>query len=199
MHATVAGVLLGFAVPVLRSDAAGGPEAGPGSRRALRAPVPPALGRLRRAGLRVLSPRASRSAGSAGLRRRLSDRVALGDHRRPRRRQAVGILPPPGCCPASPGPTSTPTWPGSTSSGCRCSAGIGFTVCLLIGELAFGATSARDEHVKVGVLLGCLLAALLASLLLRGRSKHYAEVAARDSVDSDEDGVPDSFQVPPVG
>ena len=30
MHATVAGVLLGFTVPVIRSEAAGGPEAGPG-------------------------------------------------------------------------------------------------------------------------------------------------------------------------
>ena len=30
VHATVAGVLLGFTVPVIRSEAAGGPEAGPG-------------------------------------------------------------------------------------------------------------------------------------------------------------------------
>ena len=30
VHATVAGVLLGFTVPVLRSQAAGGPDAGPG-------------------------------------------------------------------------------------------------------------------------------------------------------------------------
>ncbi len=30
IHATVAGVLLGFAVPVIRSQASGGPEAGPG-------------------------------------------------------------------------------------------------------------------------------------------------------------------------
>ena len=30
VHATVAGILLGFAVPVLRSKAAGGPDAGPG-------------------------------------------------------------------------------------------------------------------------------------------------------------------------
>ena len=30
VHATVAGILLGFAVPVVRSDAAGGPDAGPG-------------------------------------------------------------------------------------------------------------------------------------------------------------------------
>jgi Na+:H+ antiporter, NhaA family len=32
-------------------------------------------------------------------------------------------------------------------------AGIGFTVSLLIGELAFGAGSAADDHVKIGVLL----------------------------------------------
>ena len=30
MHATVAGVLLGITVPVLRSTAAGSPDAGPG-------------------------------------------------------------------------------------------------------------------------------------------------------------------------
>ena len=30
VHATVAGILLGFAVPVVRSDKAGGPDAGPG-------------------------------------------------------------------------------------------------------------------------------------------------------------------------
>src|SRR3546814_12667890 len=30
IHATVAGVLLGFTVPVIRSKAAGGPDAGPG-------------------------------------------------------------------------------------------------------------------------------------------------------------------------
>jgi len=35
VHATVAGVLLGFTVPVLRSRACGGPDGGPGTRRAL--------------------------------------------------------------------------------------------------------------------------------------------------------------------
>ena len=38
-------------------------------------------------------------------------------------------------------------------------AGIGFTVSLLIGDLAFGADGTRDEHVKLGVLCGSLLAA----------------------------------------
>jgi hypothetical protein len=30
-------------------------------------------------------------------------------------------------------------------------AGVGFTIALLIGELAFGAGSARDAHVKIAV------------------------------------------------
>ena len=42
-------------------------------------------------------------------------------------------------------------------------AGIGFTVSLLIGELAFGEGSARDDHVKVAVLFGSVLAAVLAA------------------------------------
>ena len=52
-------------------------------------------------------------------------------------------------------------------------AGVGFTVSLLIGELAFGPGSLRDEHVKVGVLTGSLIAASLAGVLLRLRDRHY--------------------------
>ena len=52
-------------------------------------------------------------------------------------------------------------------------AGIGFTVSLLIGELAFGTDSLTDEHVKVGVLTGSVLAAVLASVLLRARNRAY--------------------------
>ena len=47
--------------------------------------------------------------------------------------------------------------------------GIGFTVSLLIAELAFTGDAERLEHVKAGVLAGSLLAALLAALLLRRR------------------------------
>ena len=52
-------------------------------------------------------------------------------------------------------------------------AGIGFTVSLLIGGLAFGAGSARDEHVKVAVLVGSLAAAALAAVVLRLRNRVY--------------------------
>ena len=42
--------------------------------------------------------------------------------------------------------------------------GVGFTVSLLVGELAFGVGSERDDSVKLAVLVGSLLSALLASV-----------------------------------
>ena len=73
-------------------------------------------------------------------------------------------------------------------------AGIGFTVSLLVGELAFGAGSARDEHVKLAVLLGSLASALLASVVLRTRNRVYRRLAEEETVDHDGDGIPDAFQ-----
>jgi NhaA family Na+:H+ antiporter len=55
--------------------------------------------------------------------------------------------------------------------------GIGFTVSLLIGELAFGEGSVRDEHAKVAVLVGSLAAALLATVVLRLRDRAYRRLA----------------------
>ena len=51
--------------------------------------------------------------------------------------------------------------------------GVGFTVSLLIGELAFGAGSPADDDVKVGVLAGSAVSALLAAVVLRLRNRHY--------------------------
>jgi Na+:H+ antiporter, NhaA family len=59
-------------------------------------------------------------------------------------------------------------------------AGIGFTVSLLIGELAFGTGSPRDEHVKAAVLTGSLLAAALAAVVLRRRERVYRRIAERE-------------------
>ena len=49
--------------------------------------------------------------------------------------------------------------------------GVGFTVALLVGELAFGTGSAADDHVRVGVLTGSLLAAFLGGALLMARAR----------------------------
>ncbi len=72
--------------------------------------------------------------------------------------------------------------------------GLGFTVSLLIGELAFGAGTSQDEHVKIGVLLGSLLAAVLAAAVLRRRNAHYRAVELRDTADYDGDGIPDVYE-----
>jgi len=77
-------------------------------------------------------------------------------------------------------------------------AGVGFTVSLLVGELAFGAGTARDEHVKLAVLLGSLLSAALAAAVLRRRNRVYRQLAELESADIDGDGIPDAFQGPDV-
>ena len=75
-------------------------------------------------------------------------------------------------------------------------AGVGFTVSLLIGELAFGLGSERDDHVRLGVLVGSVLAALLAAVVLRLRNQHYRRVEAEETRDDDADGVPDVYTRP---
>jgi len=75
--------------------------------------------------------------------------------------------------------------------------GIGFTVSLLVGELAFGSGSDRDDHVKAAVLVASVLAAALAAAILRVRNAHYRRIHAREHDDSDNDGVPDAYQIVP--
>ena len=77
--------------------------------------------------------------------------------------------------------------------------GVGFTVSLLIGELAFGPGSPQDTHARLAVLVGSVLAALLATVVLRRRNRHYRLVHERENEDLDGDGVPDIYDVPATG
>ena len=72
--------------------------------------------------------------------------------------------------------------------------GVGFTVSLLVGELAYGSGSPRDDHVKLAVLLGSLLAAALATVVLRVRNRVYRRLAEIETRDDDADGIPDVYQ-----
>ena len=72
-------------------------------------------------------------------------------------------------------------------------AGVGFTVSLLIGELAYGPGGNTDEHVKVGVLLGSVISAVCAAIVLRSRNRTYRLIAEREERDDDHDGIPDVF------
>ena len=193
VHATVAGVLLAFTVPVVRSQAAGGPEAGPGLAehfehrfRPLSAGVAVPVFAFLSAGVTV--------GGLSGLGAALSDRVAIGIIVGLVVGKAIGIT-------AATWLVARFThaeldedlgWPDVL--GLSLLGGIGFTVSLLISELAFGAGSLRDEHAKVGILVGTLTAALLASVLLRLRNARYKRIEEEERRDADRDGVPDVYQ-----
>lgn len=62
-------------------------------------------------------------------------------------------------------------------------AGIGFTVSLLIGELSFAETSPHAEHVKAAILFGSLAAAVIGGALLTWRSRVH--VRAHDLTPED--------------
>lgn len=72
-------------------------------------------------------------------------------------------------------------------------AGIGFTVSLLIGELAFGHGTAAGDDVKIGVLVGSVIAGVLASLVLLSRNATYRRIHEIETADADHDGVPDIY------
>ena len=192
VHATVAGVLLGFAVPVLRSESAGGPDAGPGLAehfehrfRPISAGIAVPVFAFFAAGVAV--------GGLSGLGEALREPIAIGIIVGLVIGKPVGIL----------GATflvarfthahldEDLSW--FDVFGLSLLAGIGFTVSLLIGELAFGAGTLRDEHVKVGVLTASLLAAVLASAVLRVRNRTYRQLHERETADRDRDGVPDVY------
>ena len=73
-------------------------------------------------------------------------------------------------------------------------AGIGFTVSLLIGELAFGYGTVTGADAKIGVLVGSVIAGLLAAMVLVSRNAAYRRIHVRETLDADDDGVPDVYE-----
>ncbi|MGA7205497.1 MAG: Na+/H+ antiporter NhaA [Specibacter sp.] len=193
IHATVAGVLLGFAVPVLRSAKRGGPEAGPGLAehfehlvRPISAGVAVPLFAFFSAGVAL--------GGVAGLKSAFTDSVAIGIVVALVVGKFIGVF--------------GATWLVTSTTraklddglawidvaGLALLAGVGFTVSLLISELSFGDDSPHYSHAKVAILAGSVLAALLAAVVLRSRNRHYRNLAELEAADSDGDGIPDVYQ-----
>ncbi|MER5225405.1 Na+/H+ antiporter NhaA [Streptomyces flaveus] len=73
-------------------------------------------------------------------------------------------------------------------------AGIGFTVSLLIGELAFEGDKVLTDEVKAAVLTGSLIAAVLAGTLLKIRNAKYRKLWEAEELDEDLDGIPDVYE-----
>ena len=195
VHATVAGVLLGFTVPVVRSQQAGGPDAGPGLAehfehrwRPLSAGVAVPVFAFFATGVTL--------GGPSGLRTALLDPVAVGVVLGLVVGKTIGIV---GASYLLARLTRAELdaelgW--FDVLGLALLGGIGFTVSLLISELAFGAGSERDDHVKVAVLIGSLLAATLATAVLRIRNGVYRRIEETETADDDADGVPDIYRSP---
>lgn len=189
IHATVAGVALGFLVPVARRDGGDGPglaEHFEHRWRPLSAGVAVPIFAFFAAGVSV--------ADAGGLGATLRDPVTIG--------VAAGLVA--GKCLGVLGATFLARRITRSSLGDQVSwwdvlglsllAGIGFTVSLLIGELAFGAGSEKDGHARLGILAGSLIAALLAAALLRVRNRHYRRLHELEQRDDDADGIPDVYQ-----
>jgi NhaA family Na+:H+ antiporter len=193
VHATVAGVLLGFTVPVLRSRAAGGPDAGPGLAehfehrlRPLSAGVAVPVFAFFASGVAV--------GGLDGLGASLGDPVTLGIIAGLVVGKPLGVLGTAYLVARFTNASLDDDLGWLDVLGVAMLAGIGFTVALLIGDLAFGAGSAADEHAKVGVLTGSVLAGLIAAVIVKGRDRVYRRIAEAEAADADQDGVPDVYQ-----
>ena len=188
VHATVAGVLLGFAVPVLRRDGQDGPGLAEHFEHVFR-PLSAAV---------AVPVFAFFSAGVAldgwdELADALDHPITLGIVLGLVAGKTIGVF--------------ATTWLAATLThaeldddlswwdvlGVAALGGIGFTVSLLIGELAFGIGSEADEHGKIGILLGSLLAATAAAVVLRTRNRVYRRIEALETADPDHDGIPDVF------
>ena len=192
VHATVAGVLLGFAVPVIRSERAGGPGAGPGLAehfehrfRPLSAGVAVPVFAFLSAGVTV--------GGLHGLGSALTDPVAVGVIVGLVVGKTTGVLGGAWLVARFTRAALDEALAWVDVLGVALLAGIGFTVSLLIGELAFGAGSERDDHVKVAVLTGSLLAAALAAVVLLVRDRVHRRICEAEAADTDHDGIPDVY------
>ncbi|WP_353650799.1 Na+/H+ antiporter NhaA [Nakamurella sp. A5-74] len=193
VHATVAGVLLAFTVPVLRSEAAGGPDAGPGLAehfehrlRPLSAGLAVPVFAFFAAGVPI--------GGAEQLGRTLSDPIAIGVVLGLVLGKPIGIM----LTTYLVGKLTRSRLPGYLSwwdvLGMSMLGGIGFTVSLLIGELAFVGDPVAGEAVKTAVLVGTVLSALVASVVLFRRSRRYRLLAEQEQRDDDGDGIPDVYQ-----
>ena len=193
IHATIAGVVLGFCVPVKfnkRTEAAGA-DAG--------------LAEVFEHRFRPLSTGicvpvfAFFSAGVAmggfdGLKRALTDSVSLGIMFALVFGKTIGITGTTWLVTRFRHANLDPDVQWIDVIGLAVTGGIGFTVSLLVAELSFTGGSPHGEDAKIAILFGSVAAAILGALILSRRNKHYRLLAEKESVDADMDGIPDVFQ-----
>ncbi|MDH6193549.1 NhaA family Na+:H+ antiporter [Mycobacterium frederiksbergense] len=184
VHATVAGVLLGFTVPVLgRHSAAEHLEHG---LRPLSAGVAVPVFAFFAAGVTV--------GGWSGFADALSHPVTIGVIAGLVLGKPIGVFGTTYLMARFTHASLDEDLAWRDVFGVALLAGIGFTVSLLIGELAFGHGSVSDDDVKIAVVTGSVVAGLLASAVLLSRNAAYRRIHQLETIDADHDGVPDIYQ-----
>jgi len=195
IHATIAGVLLGFTIPVLHRKRDDVPEDEPGLAevfehrfRPLSAGFAVPIFAFFSAGVAI--------GGAEGLMSALADPVLIG--------VMIGLIV------GKPIGIVLTTWIATRARHARLDpavtwidlfgvgllAGIGFTVSLLVTELSFSETDAHHDDAKVGILLASIVAAAFASVVLGARNRRYRRIEQEESVDEDGDGIPDVYPTP---
>ncbi len=196
VHATVAGVLLAFAVPVLRSKKNGGPDAGPGLAEQFEHRVRPISSGVAVPIFAFLSAGVA-VGGLDGLGTAFGDSIAIGIVLALVVGKLIGVLGATILVTATTRARLDPDLAWIDVVGLAMLTGVGFTVSLLISELSFAEGTASAVHAKVAILAASVLAAVLAGVVLSLRNRHYRDVELADAEDSDGDGVPDRYTSAP--
>lgn len=177
VHATVAGVLLGFVVPVVPTERARVRSGSDESGEPLYDGMAPhfadrwgVVATLFAVPIFAFFAAGVTIGGIDGLRSALVDPITIGIIVGLVAGKPIGILVTTFLLSRLPALRLDETlrWPDLV--GMSFVAGIGFTVSLLVGELAYGSSSVADEHVKIGVLLGSFLAAVIGGMILARRN-----------------------------
>ena len=173
IHATVAGVLLGFGVPVLGRHASA--EAFEHALRPLSAGIAVPVFAFFAAGVAI--------GGREGIAEVLAHPVTAGVLAGLVFGKAIGVFITTFLIARFTGAELDDELGWLDVAGVARLSGIGFTVSLLIGELAFGNGTASGADAKIGILVGSVVAGALAALLLRTRNARYRRIHERERED----------------
>ncbi|MDQ0613953.1 NhaA family Na+:H+ antiporter [Microbacterium sp. W4I4] len=179
IHATIAGVLLGFTIPVLHKRSGHGTDAAPGLAEVFEHRFRPLSTGFAVPVFAFFSAGVALGGGE-GFASAFADPVVVGIV------IALVIGKPLGITAATWIITRLrrinldPSLRWIDMIGVGLLAGIGFTVSLLVAELSFAVTSEHHDHAKVAILIASVIAAGGASVLLGARNRRYRRLARSD-------------------
>ncbi len=173
VHATVAGVALGLLIPVTES----GTEQSPAER--LEHQVRPISAGLAVPAFALLAAGLTISGGT--LREVFTGRIGLGILAGLIAGKALGVFSGAYLTARFTRATLSPELVWADVFAVAVLSGIGFTVSLLISDLAFGSYSGRADVAKTAVVIASVLASAIAFALLGARNSHYRRLRAEEN------------------